>query len=223
MKQFEKAEIWYIKQHSEGGTVFLQPNTSDFVIPVFIDHLEFHAITACAGKKDTKRPLAQDLFQVLIEKCSLRLFRVEIEQRDGLFYARLLITGSIGGKDYAETTPLILDVRPSDALALAIRGNYPIYIPTRLIDKSGIPMSYIIDGGEDELSLYDYNSGGSFLQQAERYTEVEMNGLQSDIPEGPTTEQRRLFQELNKAIALEEYERAAEIRDKLNLLNNDLG
>jgi bifunctional DNase/RNase len=226
MKQFEKAEIWFIKQQSEGGTVFLQPNGSDFVIPIFIDHLEFQIITACTGKKDTMRPLTQDLFLGFIEKCGLQVLRVELETKARIFYARLLITGSTGSMDYTETAPLVVDARPSDALALAIRGNHPIYIPARLIDKIGIPMTYIVNhGGGDDHVLYDYNCGSPFSWNEESGMkidmEINMNDLQSEIQEGPMTEQRRLYQELNKAIELEEYERAAEIRDKLNLLNGD--
>jgi bifunctional DNase/RNase len=222
MKQFEQVEIWFIKQRPGGGTVFLQPHSSDFVIPVFIDQAEFQTLTACAGKKDAERPLTQDLIQVLLEKCGLQLFRVEIELKKDLFYARLFFTGSVNGKDYTETEPLVLDARSSDALALSIRGDYPIYIPTRLIDKNGVPIYYIMNNGcKDDHFLYKYQPGDS-LSQRPADMGIDMNGLPSEIQESPIMEQRRLYSELNKAIAQEEYERAAEIRDRLNFLNKGL-
>jgi bifunctional DNase/RNase len=151
------------------------------------------------------------------------LFRVEIELKKGLFYARLFLTGSVNGKDYPETEPLVLDARPSDALALAMRDNYPIYIPIRLIDKNGIPMSYIMNNGcKDDHFLYNYQPGAPFSQ---RPADADMNGLQSEIQteiqKNPMMEQRRLYRELNKAIAREDYERAAEIRDRLSSLNKE--
>jgi hypothetical protein len=145
-----------------------------------------------------------------------------MESKKGLFYARLFLTGSVNGKDYTETESLILDARSSDALALAIRGDYPIYIPTRLIDKNGVPMCYIMNNGcKDDHFLYKYHPGDSFSQRPADM-DIDMNGLQSEIEESPMMEQRRLYRELNKAIAQEEYERAAEIRDRLNFLNKDL-
>ncbi|MDR2094864.1 MAG: bifunctional nuclease family protein [Treponema sp.] len=218
MQQFEKAEIWFIKRQPGGGAVFLQPDASDYVVPVFIDQAEFHTIKACSGKKDAARPLTYDLIRVLLETCGLRLFRIELKVRGGLFHARLFISGSVNGRDYTEDAPLALDARPADALALAVRDNYPLYIPARLIDTNGVPMSYIMNNGStDDDALYNYRDGGSFSQEPEAGTGTD--GLQPEKEEGPLTEETLLHRELDQAIALEEYERAAKIRDRLNLLN----
>jgi bifunctional DNase/RNase len=117
----------------------------------------------------------------MLDTVNLSIKRVEIHEiKDDIFHARLIITGG----EFTGEKPLVLDSRPSDALALATRKRCPIYIASSVIEETGIPLDY--------------------------FTEVEDDD-----------KYRSLREQLEAAIAEEEYEQAAEIRDLLKILKDD--
>ena len=75
------------------------------------------------------RPLTHDLFLTLFAQLKVTLTRVVINDfRDGIYYATVQVqTGA---------SPIQLDARPSDAIALAIRAKVPVLVETRVFDKS---------------------------------------------------------------------------------------
>ena len=75
------------------------------------------------------RPLTHDLFLTLFGQLKASLARVVItDLRDGIFYASIEIK--------AAERSIVLDARPSDAIALAIRAKVPVLVETRVFDKS---------------------------------------------------------------------------------------
>jgi bifunctional DNase/RNase len=75
------------------------------------------------------RPLTHDLFLTLFTQLKVTITRVVItDLRDGVYYASLEVQA--GG------TPIQLDARPSDAIALAIRAKVPVLVEGRVFDKS---------------------------------------------------------------------------------------
>jgi bifunctional DNase/RNase len=75
------------------------------------------------------RPLTHDLFLTLFGRVNVTLSRVVINDlRDGIYYATVHLVGS--------GTPIELDARPSDAIALAIRAKVPVLVEDRVFDKS---------------------------------------------------------------------------------------
>jgi len=94
----------------------------------------------------------------------------------------------VTGGEYTNENPLILDSRPSDAFALVTRKRCPIYISSVVVEQTGIPLDFFINALEDEEPL---EQGNITLQTLQR--------------------------QLEQAIAKEEYELAAEIRDKINI------
>ena len=76
------------------------------------------------------RPLTHDLFLTLFGRLKVSLTRVVItDLRDDIYYATLHLTA--GGHD------MVLDSRPSDAIALAIRAKAPVLVEDRVFDKAG--------------------------------------------------------------------------------------
>jgi len=173
-----KAEIWGIAETGDGYMILIKPLTSEYSVPIFVGQLEAQAILVGFGGISIPRPLTADLLKNLIKETGFTLLRIEINDlRENTFYGRLVI-----GK--ASGVELILDSRPSDALALAVRCKSPIYIAEKVVEEAGILVENMTD-----LAKTDQE-----------------------------TKKRLLKSELDEAVAAENYERAAEIRDMLNLL-----
>lgn len=101
-------------------------------LPVWIGQFEGTAIRAAIDGTATARPMTYDLFRAALEACEARVVRVTItELREQTYFARLTIAR--GGM---ETD---LDSRPSDAVALALRHNAPIYVAGAVINAAAIP------------------------------------------------------------------------------------
>jgi bifunctional DNase/RNase len=234
MDEMLEAEIWSVTQINQGKAVLLRPVGSDLVIPVFIGPLELHAILLGMGDVKVKRPLTCDILLELLRRLGLILFRVEVyDIRNDIFLARLLVAG----REFSEAKPLIIDSRPSDAIALAVRERCAVYVSPRVLDQTGIPVEIFIEGMEipepaggteaadprpgagkdaEDGGRREDNPGG------EGSGAVSGEFPQEARPEGVpplTIRRRRLQAELEEAVAQEAYERAAEIRDLLILLD----
>jgi bifunctional DNase/RNase len=194
-----EAEIWTIARTEQGSAVLLRPLGLDIAVPIFIGQLEVQSILIGCGKTKVKRPLTHDLFLSLLRQTGLSLIRAEVHTlRDNTFYARLVIMGG----HFSEKKPLVLDARPSDAFALAVRRGCPLFVSSRVIEQAGIPADIIVKGPDESPFVFGPES-----------------------PEPPPVSRpdkhRELLKQLNQAVDAEEYERAAEIRDMLILLDKD--
>jgi bifunctional DNase/RNase len=190
MNDMMKAEIWTIARTDQGNAVLLRPLGTDISVPIFIGPLETQYILIGGGEMPIKRPLTPDLFLSLVKRVGLELKRVEVhELKENTFHARLVLQGG----EYSGKQPLTLDSRPSDAFALAVRRKCPIYISRKVVEQAGIPVDMVID-------------------------EVEETAHSIGKDETEASKKAELLAELEKAVAAEEYERAAEIRDILLLL-----
>ena len=131
------------------------------------------------------RPLTHDLFVSFINTLRITLKEVFIyKYEEGVFYSYLIFND--GKKE------IHLDSRTSDAIALAVRVDAPIYILEEIIKEVSVEIE------EDTIEELDQNPGksGSFS-----FEKMDMDELQT---------------ELNNAIAMENYERASFIRDIIN-------
>ncbi|MDR3192792.1 MAG: bifunctional nuclease family protein [Treponema sp.] len=196
-----EVEIWTIARTTRGSAVLLRIPGSDTVVPIPIGQLETQPILFGLGDVKVKRPLTSDLLLEAIRRLGGVLFRVEVHEiRDDIFYARLLISG----REYPEVNPLILDCRPSDGFALATRCKCPVYVAPLVVDKIGVPAELIIE-----------ETGSISVDTA---APPEGKDLSFSIK----TKRRKLQVELDEMVAKENYERAAEIRDLLVLLDKEL-
>jgi hypothetical protein len=99
----------------------------------------------------------------------------------------------ITGGEYTNEKPLILDSRPSDAFAISVRKKSPVFLASSVIAEAGIPLDFFIE------------------------TLEEISGEENC----PGNKHRALLEQLEQAVAEEEYEQAAEIRDLIKKLEND--
>jgi bifunctional DNase/RNase len=128
------AEVWTVAKADQGSAVLIRPVGSEVAVPIFIGPLEAQAILIGLANHKMPRPLTHDLFLATLEELNTKINRIEItELKEGTFYARLILDSN--GND------LVLDSRPSDCVALAVRAKCPIFIDEGVVDEAGIPIS----------------------------------------------------------------------------------
>ncbi|MBP7096445.1 MAG: bifunctional nuclease family protein [Spirochaetia bacterium] len=197
---FVEAEVWTVAQTEQGNVVLVRPKGSDLAVPIFIGQLETQSILIGLGRVEVPRPLTHDLVISLLVSLGASLSRIEInELREGTFFARLVVS-----RDGAES---LVDSRPSDAIALAVRAACPVYIAESVVDEAGISVNLVSDRGPSGLIELD----------------PARTGLASPPASGRPGERERLRAELEEAIAEEDYERAALLRDRLRDLDGAAG
>ena len=118
--------------------VMLKEKTSSRYLPIWIGHFEADAIAIPMQKVPVSRPLTHDLLRSAIEALGARLERVVINDlAEETFFAKLIL-------DQGGNT-LEVDARPSDAIALAIRAEVPIFVEDKVIESAGM----VFEGEED--------------------------------------------------------------------------
>ena len=123
------------------GALIMDPNTntpivvlkgvdSETVLPIWVGAFEANAIALEIEKVVPQRPMTHDLLRNLIIECQLSASSVVItDLQENTFYARIEL------KDQQQD-PVLLDARPSDAIALALRLDCPIYVEPKVIELS---------------------------------------------------------------------------------------
>lgn len=110
--------------------IILKDVDSDTMLPIWVGAYEANAIALEIEKIAPQRPLTHDLLRNLITEMGARVERVVVtELRDNTFFAVIEMRNS-------ENEVLTLDARPSDAIALALRADCPIYVNSEVIQAS---------------------------------------------------------------------------------------
>lgn len=111
--------------------VLLREPEVERYLPIWIGPYEAESITISLQEIEIARPQTHDLFIKTLEKIHARLIRVEVVAlRGDVFYGNLVIEA--GG------TPVSVDARPSDAIALAVRAHVPILVSREIFETAGI-------------------------------------------------------------------------------------
>ncbi len=109
--------------------VILQDIASDTLLPIWVGIFEANAIALQMEKIDPPRPMTHDLLKSILVHLNVDVEKIVVtELRDSTFYA--LIYLNVDGK------VVTIDSRPSDAIALALRTESPIYVSEEVIVKS---------------------------------------------------------------------------------------
>ncbi len=170
-------------------------------IPIIIGHFEAQAIAFELEGLKPPRPLTHELVKNLLEALSYSIESVIInELRDSTFFAKIVL-------DSEEIDPL--DSRPSDAIALALKFNAPIYVAKEVIDEIGFVPKINIDN--DDLDLNDIDSEGS-SDEEENIHDIGNKDYKTVAKEEKL---KKLQLDLENAVNDEDYERAAELRDQI--------
>ena len=171
-------------------------------LPIVIGGFEAQAIAVAMERMTPNRPLTHDLFKNTLETFEVELKEVIINNLlDGIFYARLICL-----KDGEEFE---IDSRTSDALAMAVRFNCPIFTYEFILSSAGI----ILDEEDSE----NPTDEAGLPKEIETATPIEI----SDSPSESKMSIEELEQELQQAIEAEDYERASQLRDIINSRNSN--
>ncbi|MCU0437812.1 MAG: bifunctional nuclease family protein [Raineya sp.] len=158
-------------------------------LPIIIGMFEAQAIAIEIERITPNRPMTHDLFRSMAEAFEIRVIEVVISDlREGVFFAKLICV--------SEDRKIEIDARPSDAIAIALRFNAPVYTFENVLTEAGIILT-----DEDEEEEED--------DRLEEVTPIH----RSDSLRDYSTEQLQTL--LNEALENEDYERAAKIRDEL--------
>lgn len=115
------------------------------VLPIWIGAQEATSIVIAVAGEQAPRPLTHDLTMTLLDTLHAQVARVEVTRIDeGTFYAELTLTTPAGVR--------VIDARPSDAVALAVRADAPIFVDEDVLDEAGIP-GEIAEGGDDDAAV----------------------------------------------------------------------
>ncbi|NNJ56702.1 MAG: hypothetical protein HKP14_11235 [Bacteroidia bacterium] len=171
-------------------TLILGEVEGDLKLPVVIGSYEAQSIALVIEGLKPQRPLTHDLMFDLIEKYDVVLKEVVIDNLvEGVFYAKLITE--------REGITFDIDSRTSDAIALALRANCPIYTYKNILDDAGII----------------YEKEVSEPEAPQHKKESKPKSSKNDLS---TLSIEKLNLELEKAIQVEDYDKAALIRDEIN-------
>jgi len=193
--------ISYSQTQNGAYALILNEVDGDRKLPIVIGAFEAQSI-AIALEKEIKppRPLTHDLFKNFSDRFDIVVKQVIIHKLvDGVFYSSLICE-----RDKIEE---IIDARTSDAIALALRFDAPIFTYKNILDKAGIYLK-VNPKSEDENKLDD-----SILVDDLIAEEVETGGSSANYQSKTMDELNKL---LNEAVANEDYELAAMIRDEIS-------
>lgn len=174
--------------HAGAYALILAEENNAFRIPIIIGVAEAQSIAIQLEKLHSRRPLTHDLMKNLADELGAVLEEVYIYRWEaGIFYSELRFK-------CAEKW-LKIDSRTSDAIALALRYNCPIYVANSVIDQTAIPVSDLTSG--------EYSDDKAIVSEKSR------TSSEHDF----TIEE--LTRLLDEAVKSEDYENASRFRDML--------
>ncbi|MCB0656202.1 MAG: bifunctional nuclease family protein [Saprospiraceae bacterium] len=172
---------------SHNYAVVLSEISGNRRLPIVIGGFEAQAIAVAMERMAPNRPLTHDLFKNTLETFDVTLREVIISNLlDGIFYARLICERN--GEIYE------IDSRTSDAIALAVRFNCPIYTYEFIMESAGV----VLENEKEEGQVKSEPRMKKDINSFSRYSLDDLNEM------------------LTEVLADEDYEKAAKIRDEIN-------
>ena len=194
--------ISYSQTQNGAYALILNEVDGERKLPIVIGAFEAQSI-AIALEKEIKppRPLTHDLFKSFADRFDIVVKQVIIHKLvDGVFYSSIICE-----RDKIEE---IIDARTSDAIALALRFNAPIFTYKNILDKAGIYLN-----NPTELENQNPDDEGA-LSTPETFGLDSEGNASSDIYKSMSLSE--LHEVLEKAVQNEDYEKAAKIRDEIS-------
>jgi hypothetical protein len=189
---------------SQSGSfaLVLGEETGNRRLPIIIGMFEAQAIAIEIEKIVPNRPMTHDLFRSFASSFKFSVIEIVISDlKEGVFYAKIVCTDGIKKVE--------IDARPSDAIAIGLRFNVPIYTFEAILSEAGIVLT---DANEEEPLIQKEETKRPSSSRKSSSSSSSMEQLK-DIP------YEQLKAMLDEALEKEDYERAAKIRDELNRRN----
>jgi len=195
--------ISYSQTQNGAYALILNEVDGDRKLPIVIGAFEAQSIAIALEEEiSPPRPLTHDLFKNFADRFDIVVKQVIIHKLvDGVFYSSLICE-----RDKIEE---IIDARTSDAIALALRFKAPIFTYINILDKAGIYLK-VNPKKDDE----DEENQDSILMDELVANELEPNEEPRQNYRAKTLEELQTM--LEEAVANEDYEKAAHIRDEIS-------
>jgi len=192
--------ISYSQTQSGAYALVLSEEEGNRRIPIIVGGFEAQAIAIELEGLTPPRPLTHDLFKSFSESYGIRILEVNIHKlEDGVFFANIICDNG--------DRQLTLDARTSDAIALALRFQCPIFTTEEIVDKAGIVLDF-----EKGTGIEQTEEPGDH----EEKSRPERKRKRAVHPELSDSSMEELKSLLAEAVSKEDYERASEIRDEIN-------
>lgn len=194
--------ISYSQTQNGAYALILSEVDGERKLPIVIGAFEAQSI-AIALEKEIKppRPLTHDLFKNFADRFEIVVKQVIIHKLvDGVFYSSLICE-----RDKIEE---IIDARTSDAIALALRFQAPIFTYKNILDKAGIYLK-----GDAKKEEDDEQEKEDIIVDELFSNEIE---IKSNDPDYKKLSLNELNNILDQAVKSEDYEKAARIRDEIS-------
>jgi len=188
------------QSQSDSFALILEEEEGNRRLPIIIGRFEAQAIAIEIEKVTSTRPMTHDLFKSLATQFQFKLNEVVISDlREGIFYAEMIYVDEREGKK------VIVDARPSDAIAIGLRFDAPIFTTENIMREAGITTTN--------------SEEGEAMEQEEGVKESKKKKTKKKAISLETMSVTELEAEMEKAVADEDYEKAAKIRDEMNKRN----
>lgn len=183
----------YSQTQTGAYALILKENKGNRRLPIIIGGAEAQAIAIPLEKMTPSRPLTHDLFKSFLDSFDIVLREVVIYNLvEGIFFAKVICSQN--------GNTLEIDARSSDAVAIALRCEKPIYTHDFILGSAGI----VIDEEEEK-------GDETSAEGTSAITEIPSDSAASD-----QVSVAELEEQLNAALQKEEYEKASKIRDEIN-------
>ncbi|MCZ4410264.1 bifunctional nuclease family protein [Cryomorphaceae bacterium 1068] len=182
----------YSQTQTGAYALILKEKSGNRRLPIIIGGAEAQAIAIPLEQMTPSRPLTHDLFKSFLDSFDIAVKEVIVHNLvEGIFFAKIVCE-----KDGKEVE---LDARSSDAVALALRCEVPIFTHDFILSSAGI----IIDEDDDEST------------ESDSPEEIRVDTPEKEEPK-ETGSIAELEKKLKKALEKEDYEKASKIRDEIN-------
>jgi bifunctional DNase/RNase len=190
MKKVQLQKIMFYPP-SKGYALLLREEQGERQLPIIVGAFEAQAIALALERIDMPRPITHDLLANMMRDLHVKIHKITVSDLiEGTFYAKILAE-RIDNSDVIE-----IDSRPSDAIALALRMDAPIFVADKVMDEAG-----------------------------RIFTEVESEKVRAADESFPEIDELdylfRLKNRLQEAIDRENYEEAAKLRDEIKAIEKD--
>ena len=194
-----------LEPNSNHPLVWLKDKDQKIFLPIAIGNFEAVAIYMALHDEPPPRPIAYDLLCDILDGFDVRVEQVLVTAlKEETFFAEITLI--------RDGESICIDSRPSDALALALRAGAPVFVADQVIEEAGLSVTQdaqaSIEGGEDNIAAFIRSAGGD--ESAE------------EAPDRVAQQVNALKERLQEAVALEEYEEAARLRDEIGRLEHSI-
>ena len=190
-----------LEPNSNHPLVWLKDKDQKVFLPIAIGNFEAVAISLVLHDEPPPRPIAYDLLCAIMDGFDVHVEQVLVSAlRDETFFAEITLV--------RDGEAIVIDSRPSDALALALRVDAPVFVADQVIEEAGLSVKQDVplEDGEDNIAAIVASAAED----------------EEEAPDQVTQKVDALKARLQEAVELEEYEEAARLRDEIGRLEHSI-